>query len=272
MTTAWLLRQRSIPDLGIDFAAVSPGRVAGLTADELARTALPLGRETVELGELFEVVARGGDGPELRIEGDCRRLHGIGRGMDGGRIVVDGPVGDYLGAEMTAGEIRVDGDAGLLAACALAGGRIEIGGDVGDFAASSLPGATDGMRGGVLVVRGDAGARFGDRMRRGTAVVHGAVGDFLASRMVAGTIAVGAAVGEHPAFGMRRGTLVFAGDKPRVPDTFSPTAHDIGVFWALLARSLAPFGGAFDGLGGRLPGRVVGDLAVDGKGEWLLPA
>ncbi|MCB1917008.1 MAG: formylmethanofuran dehydrogenase subunit C [Rhodocyclaceae bacterium] len=272
MSEAWLLRQRSVPALGVDFSAVSPSRVAALSADEVARLTVPMGREAVALGELFEVVVRKGDGPALRIEGDCSRLHGIGRGMDGGRIVVDGPVGDYLGAEMTAGEIRVDGDAGALAACALAGGRIEIGGDVGDFAASALPGAMDGMRGGVLVVRGSAGKRFGDRMRRGTAVVHGAVGDFLASRMVAGTIALAGAVGEHPGFGMRRGTLVFAGDRPRVPDTFSPTGHDIRVFWALLARSLAAFGAPFGGLAGRLPERVVGDLGADGKGEWLLPA
>ncbi|MCB1908161.1 MAG: formylmethanofuran dehydrogenase subunit C [Rhodocyclaceae bacterium] len=272
MSASWLLRQRSVPPLGVDFAAVLPTRVAELSAAGLSRLALPIGRDTVALGELFDVAAGDGDLPGLRIEGDCRRLHGIGRGMDGGRIVVDGPVGDYLGAEMTAGEIRVDGDAGLLAACALAGGRIEIGGDVGDFAASALPGAIDGMRGGVLVVRGNAGARFGDRMRRGSAVIHGRAGDFLASRMVAGTIALAGEIGAHPGFGMRRGTLVFAGDRPRVPDTFAPTGHDICVFWALLARSLAPFGEPFDALAGRPPERVVGDLGVDGKGEWLLPA
>ncbi len=272
MSKAFLLKQIEIPALGVDLAGVLPQAFADLTPAQLAQTKLALGRESVELGELFRVSALACEGPELRIEGDCRRLHGIGRGMAGGRIVVEGPVGDYLGAEMQGGEIRVDGGAGALAGCAMAGGRIEVGGDVGDFAASALPGAMDGMRGGVLVVRGNAGDRCGDRMRRGVAVIHGHAGDFLASRMVAGTIALAGPAGAHPGFGMRRGTLVFAGPQPSVPDTFSPTHHDIRVFWALLARSLGAFGAPFDGLAACSVKRVVGDLGSDGKGEWLLPA
>lgn len=272
MSLAFLLRQRALPPLGLDVAGLAPATLAGLGPGELARRVLELGRDRVELGELFDVSALAGEFPELRFEGDCRRLHGIGRGMKTGRIHVEGPVGDYLGAEMSGGEIQVSGNAGELAACAMAGGRIEIGGDVGDFAASALPGAMDGMRGGVLVVRGDAGDRFGDRMRRGVAVIHGRAGDFFASRMVAGTIALAGAAGAHPGYAMRRGTLVFAGPQPPIPATFSPTAHDIRVLWALLARSLASFGAPFAGLASRCPGRVVGDLGAEGKGEWLLPA
>jgi len=272
MSQACLLRLKAALPVAVDASDLLPGRLASLSIDEIARLPLELGRDEVALGELFDIVLREADTAELRFEGDCRKLHGIGRAMDAGRIVVDGPVGDQLGAEMRGGEIQVCGDAGDLAGGAMAGGRIEIGGNVGDFAASTLPGAMDGMRGGVLVVRGHAGDRFGDRMRRGVAVVHGRVGDFLASRMVAGTIALAGEAGAHPGHGMRRGTLVFAGPQPRVPDTFSATHHDTRVFWALLARSLAPFGAPFEGLAGRCPARVVGDLGADGKGEWLLPA
>lgn len=271
MSNGFRLKLATRPPLCVDLAGVLPAALAGLSVDAVSRLPLALGRETIELGEVFQVAALPGDAAELRIEGDCGRIHGIGRGMAEGRIVVDGAVGDYLGAEMRGGEIQVCGDAGALAACAMAGGRIEVGGRVGDFAASTRPGEMDGMRGGVLVVRGDAGERFGDRMRRGVAVVHGRCGDFLASRMVAGTIAVAGETGAHPGFGMRRGSLVFAGPAPRVPDTFSPTHHDIQVFWALLARSLAAFGAPFDGLAARRPKRFVGDLGAEGKGEWLLP-
>ena len=89
--------------------------------------------------------------------------------------------------------------------------------------------------------------------------------------MVAGTIAVGGRVGAHCGYGMRRGTLVFAGPPPAVPPTFVSTHQDIVVFWTLLRRSLAYHGGRFAALPARAPHRLVGDLAVDGKGEWLLP-
>ena len=153
----------------------------------------------------------------------------------------------------------------------MAGGLIEVAADVGDFAAGALPGSMDGMRGGTLIVRGNAGARCGDRMRRGTVVLHADAGDFLASRMVAGTIAIAGRVGAHCGYGMRRGTLVFAGPPPAVPPTFVATHQDIVVFWTLLRRSLAYHGGPFAALPASAPRRLVGDLAVDGKGEWLLP-
>ncbi len=85
-----------------------------------------------------------------------------------------------------------------------------------------------------------------------------------------GTIAVAGRVGAHCGYGMRRGTLVFAGPQPPAPPTFVATQHDIAVFWALLRRSLAYHGGLFASLPAPAPRRLVGDLAVDGKGEWLL--
>jgi len=271
MSTAFHLRLRAQPALRLELAGLTPTAVAGEGASELARRALWHGNEQLPLGEFFDVVARPGDVPTLVFEGDLSRCDGVGRAMDGGALVVDGDVGDYLGAQLAGGEIRVSGSAGLLAACEMAGGRLEVGGDVGDYAANALPGDMDGMRGGLFIVRGNAGARFGDRMRRGTALVFGAAGDFLASRMVAGTIAVAGEVGAHCGYGMRRGSLVFAGTPPAIPPTFAATGHDIRVFWALLTRSLAAHGGPFADLPARRPRRLVGDLAADGKGEWLLP-
>ena len=309
-TRGWCLRLKAQPDFRVDFGGVLPARLAGMTADEVARVEVRHGNQMLALGELFDIAALGGGAsdpgeagagaagatnppgagassgtppaataearaeppPELRLEGDLSRFDAIGHGLDGGVLHISGRVGDRLGLSMRGGEIRVNGAAGQLAGCEMAGGLIEVAADVGDFAAGALPGSMDGMRGGSLIVRGHAGARCGDRMRRGTVVLHGDAGDFLASRMVAGTIAVAGRVGAHCGYGMRRGTLVFAGPPPVVPPTFVATHHDIVVFWTLLRRSLAYHGGRFAALPARAPSRLVGDLAVDGKGEWLLPA
>jgi formylmethanofuran dehydrogenase subunit C len=264
------LRLRAQPAFRVDLSPLSPAALAGCSAAEVARLTVRHGNEHIALGELFYVATVAVEAPELHLEGDLSRFDRIGQGMDGGRLSIVGGAGDYVGAAMRGGEIVVDGRVGHLAACEMAGGRVEVRGDVGDFAAGALPGSMDGMRGGTLVVRGNAGARFGDRMRRGTAVVLGDVGDFCASRMVAGTIALAGRTGTHCGYGMRRGTLVFAGPAPAVPPTFADTAHDIGVIWALLRRSLAAHGGALAALPAAVPRRAVGDLAADGKGEWLI--
>jgi formylmethanofuran dehydrogenase subunit C len=108
-------------------------------------------------------------------------------------------------------------------------------------------------------------------MRRGTLVVHGDAGDFAASRMVAGTLAIGGACGAHAGWGMRRGSVVFAGAAPAVAATFADLASDADVFWQLLARDLARFGPPFSDLPRRQVARFAGDLAVQGKGELLVP-
>ncbi len=302
-TRGWCLRLKAQPDFRVDFGGVLPARLAGMTADEVARVEVRHGNAMLALGELFDIATLDGEvgagaadainqsvveassgmhpaattqghaepPSELRLEGDLSRFDAIGQGLDGGVLRIDGAVGDRLGLSMRAGDIRVQGAAGQLAGCEMAGGLIEIAGDVGDFAAGVLPGSMDGMRGGTLIVRGNAGARCGDRMRRGTVVLHGDAGDFLASRLVAGTIAVAGRVGAHCGYGMRRGTLVFAGPPPAAPSSFVSTHQDIVVFWTLLRRSLAYHGGRFAALPECAPRRLVGDLAVDGKGEWLLP-
>jgi formylmethanofuran dehydrogenase subunit C len=303
-TRGWCLRLKAQPDFRVDFGGVVPARLAGMTSEEVARVEVRHGNGLLALGELFAIAALGGGAGdpgatcatsragagastdtaamsaaestpepalELRLEGDLSRFDAIGQGLDGGVLRIAGAVGDRLGLAMRGGEIHVHGAAGQLAGCEMAGGLIEVTGDVGDFAAGALPGSMDGMRGGTLIVRGKAGARCGDRMRRGTVVVHGDAGDFLASRMVAGTIAVAGRVGAHCGYGMRRGTLVFAGPPPTVPPTFVATHQDIVVFWTLLRRSLAYHGGPFAALPAHAPRRLVGDLAADGRGEWLLP-
>jgi len=258
--------------LRLDVRSLAPATLAALAPGDIERLRLPCGNQLLPLGELFGVARTAADGDhELRLAGDLSHVDRIGWQLPGGRIVVDGPAGDYLGALMRGGEIEAKGDAGLLAACEMAGGRLNIAGDAGDFAASPLPGSMDGMRGGTLVVRGHAGERFGDRMRRGTALVLGNAGDFLASRMVAGTIGIGGSTGAHVGFGMRRGTVVFAGSAVAVPGpTFVPLVAGAPVFWQLLARDLARHGGVFAALPQRHIARYAGDVSAGGKGELIV--
>jgi formylmethanofuran dehydrogenase subunit C len=262
------LKLRQAPDLRLDLRGLQPG-----LRDMAAIERLPLaqGRHFVALAEFFSVSAVDDGQNLLQLEGDLSRCDRLGWQLDGGRIQVEGDVGDYAGAGMRAGELRINGHAGLLAACEMSGGRLEVQGNVGDHAASGQPGSMDGMRGGTFVVHGNAGQRFGDRMRRGTALVFGDVGDFLASRMVAGSIAVGGRVGAHVGYGMRRGSLVFAGAVPAIAPTFVPAVADALVFWQLLARDLALHGGPFTPLPSRRIQRHLGDLAAGGKGELIIP-
>jgi len=270
MTTR-VLTLRHAPHLRIDARTLQPAALAALSPPEIETLQLFLGREPIALAELFDVrLGDDADEATLILDGDLSRFDAVGAGLAGGRLEVHGPVGDSAGLGMSDGVLHIRGSARDLAGCSLRGGWLEVDGDIGDFGAGALPGDLDGMRGGTLCVHGRAGARLGDRMRRGTVVVHGDCGDFAASRMVAGTLALGGRCGAHPAWGMRRGSLLFAGAVPALPPSFVPVAAEAVVFWQLLARELAHFGGPFAGLPQRAVERHAGDLAVQGHGELLI--
>ena len=263
---------RQTPTLRVDARALTPLSLAGLSMHEVERVPLPHGLDSLPVAELFTVqqIDDAADAT-LVLDGDLSRFDYIGAALAGGALHVHGPVGDCAGLGMEGGRLVVDGSARDLTGCTMRGGWLEVTGNIGDFGASGLPGELDGMRGGTLLVRGDAGARLADRMRRGTVVVHGNAGDFLASRMVAGTLALAGRCGAHAAWGMRRGSLVFAGPTPALSATFVPVGANADVFWQLLARDLARFGEPFATLPRRRPVRHAGDLAVQGKGELILP-
>jgi len=263
--SGWTLRLKQQPALRVDLRGVTP---KALAAGDAERVPVGHGNRLVPLAEFFALEPRADD--DLVFAADLARFDRVGWQLDGGRIVVEGDVGDYAGAAMGAGTLQVQGSARDLVGCEMAGGRIAIGGHAGDFVASTLPGSMDGMRGGTITIAGGAGVRLGDRMRRGTVVVHGDVGDFVGSRLVAGTIAIGGRCGAHGGYGMRRGSIVFAGSAPAAPPAFVPANAEAPVFWQLLARDLALHGGAFAGLAARAAGRHLGDLAADGKGEWIV--
>ena len=268
--SGYRLTLKQAPTLRIDARKLQPSALATLTSSDVERIQLPHGRDTLAVGELFNVQSN--NDTTLTLEGDLTRFDHIGCCLTDGELRVNGSVGNYAGAGMSGGRLTINGSASDFTACAMRGGWLELRGDTGDLAASALPGDMDGMRGGTLVLRGNAGSRLADRMRRGNVIVCGDAGDFMASRLVAGTIALAGRCGAHPAYGMRRGSIVFAGIAPAIAPTFLPLHSNADVFWQLLARDLARFGGAFEGLAKRRVARYAGDLAVLGKGELLLPA
>lgn len=253
----------------VDLSQLSPAALAGLDEGAVARLTVPYGTGRMALGELFEVKREEAD--VLVLSGDPR-LDFVGAKLDGGAILVEGPVGALAGAGMTGGHLKIAGDAGDGLASGLEGGSIEVTGSAGARLGGALPGERAGMRGGMVQVFGSAGAQLGARMRGGLVLVAGDAGPDAAFDLIAGTLAVAGKLGPGAGAGMRRGTLLLA----RAPEAAAPGfvengAHDL-VMLALLSRRVPQIAALF---GGVLSGRVarrVGDRLAGGEGEMLVLA
>jgi formylmethanofuran dehydrogenase subunit C len=258
------------PPVRLAVDGLIPERLAGLPAAAIERLPLALGNRRQCVADWFRVEPT--DDAAIEIEGDCRRLDKIGGGMAAGSLTIRGDVGAYLGIGLSGGTIDVAGNADYGAATDMRGGMLRIAGDAGDAVGGALPGALGGMRDGTVLVVGRAGAETGRRMRRGLIVVGGDAGTACGAEMVAGTILVGGRTGTLAGAAMRRGTIIALGGAARVGATFADCGvHDL-VFLRLLARHLAAFGlGTLAARLGPLR-RWVGDAAVGGTGEMLVPA
>ena len=271
MSGGWRLTLRERPPLPVEVGALNPEALAKLSAAELERLPLALGRRSLPLAELMKV--EGAPGPRLVFAGDgCDRLDGVGRELALGLIVVEGDAGHDTAAGQTAGQIQIAGSVRDHAATGIQGGLLEIGGSAGALLGAPPPGERLGLRGGLVTIGGSVGERAGDRMRRGMIFVAGDAGPACGARMVAGTIAVAGRLGALPGLRMRRGTLIAAGASAGVPHTFADTGRADLTIFKLLARRL---GAAAPWIARLLTAaplrRLSGDLAVDGKGEILLP-
>ena len=189
-----------------DGAVLRADTLGMLDRDTLAATRMRIGRVHVPLGEVFDIV--GSAGQRLTVRG-APPLDHVGEGMANGELVIEGDVGDDLGASMKGGTIRVTGDAGA-----------RVGG----------PSATSrrGMTGGRMVIQGNAGDYLGLRMRRGWIVVGGRAGKSPGYRMLAGTIALGGGPADHPGLEMRRGSILLL--DPRAEVTTSAAMRELGTF------------------------------------------
>ena len=200
------LTLRAAPAARVWAAVLTPGRLQGLAASEVAALTVRCGREMVAVGEMFEVAGIADE--QLVLRGELRRVDGIGMAMESGRVLVEGGCGHHLGARMSGGEIAVRGSAGDWAGAEMAGGVLRISGDAGARLGAAYPGARAGMTGGEIIVSGNAGQEAGAGMRRGLVAVRGRTGSGAGLRMLAGTVIALDGIGAEAGLGNKRGSLV----------------------------------------------------------------
>jgi formylmethanofuran dehydrogenase subunit C len=253
----------------LEVDGVAADRFAEL--DERSIAALPvwIDRREARVGDFFDV--QGGRSDRVRVEGATARVCGLGAGMRGGELVIDGDAGDGVAAHMTGGSVTVTGRAGDEAGLAMSGGTLHIHGAAGDRVGGVPPGAARGMTGGEIVVGRGAGDDVAARARRGLVVIGGGVGHAAARAMIAGTLVVfGGALGEAGR-GSKRGSVVAVGAVP-VPSTYRyACTYEPPWIRLLMSYLTRRYGLAIDARvrDGRYQ-RYCGDLIAPGKGEILL--
>ncbi|HEY0776756.1 MAG TPA: formylmethanofuran dehydrogenase subunit C [Gemmatirosa sp.] len=269
MSDVVTLTLRTAPDGPLDLdGAVTPDRLALLGEREIAALAMWDGARAARLGDFFTV--EGERAGRVRVVGATAALDGLGAGMAGGELLVDGDAGQRAGAGMTGGALRVTGNVGDDAGAAMSGGSLHVDGRAGDRLGAATPGATRGMTGGEIVVRGSAGDEAGARARRGLIVVGGDVGARGARAMIAGSLVVLGRAGASTGVGSKRGSVIAVGgaDVPatyRYACTFEPPHVRLTMTYLRRRYALSVDDGA---VAGRYR-RYCGDAGTLGKGEIL---
>lgn len=253
----------------IEVEGILPDRLAGLSEAEIDALPVWLGREQIQLADLFRVRIESGDDLTLRWTGSLTNVHWIGAGLKTGNLEIDSPAGRHVGSQMIAGSIIVRGSVGDFAGTEMRGGLLKINGDAGNHLGGCYPGSRLGMNGGEIVVGGNAGQGVGEWMRRGLIAVAGSVDRLCGWNMLAGSIIVGGHCGGECGSGMIRGTIVQLGSKPA---PLTPTFVAGGVYQggalSLLAKRLNELG--FDDYTSLLndPFQMFhGDQLCGGRGE-----
>lgn len=263
------LRYRGDTTVPLEAECISPDRLRGKTATEVAAEMVFHGNRQVPLGEFFQIEGNADDG-EVVVEGDCSRVKWMGAEMTTGRLRIDGRVGMHLGSEMRGGVIEVHGDAGDWVGAEMRGGRIHVRGRAGHLVGAAYRGSRRGMRGGAILIEGAVGNEIGASMRRGLIAVGGDCGDFPGVSFIAGSIFLFGSVGWRPAAEMKRGTLALFGPCPPLLPSFRFTCDYRPVFIDVYLRQLRAWG--FQAAQRDFPGvfrRYCGDLVSLGKGEIL---
>lgn len=237
MTLTLTLREE--PAAPVRVHGLTPDRLARLSRPEIERLELRHGNRRGAVGDLFAVSGDGED--DVRIEGDLRRVAGLGAGMAAGRLEIDGHAGAHAGAGMRGGELVVSGDAGDFAGAEMEGGRLVVRGSAGRRVGGAYAGSRAGMRGGELLVHGDAGDEAGAGLRRGLIAVAGRTGAAAGLSALAGTIVAIGPLGAHPGAGMRRASIVTM-TPPALPPAYAEATAYRPLFVRLILRRLRDLG------------------------------
>ena len=260
-----------MPRLNADL--LTPEYCCDLSEKQLANKTLTSSDGDIAIGDLFKIEKD--SSKSLLISGDCEQFDYIGAKLHDGELKVEGSVGDYAAADMRGGRLEVTGNVGHYTACGMSGGTVIVGADSGDATGGASIGAVQGMSGGSVLVLGNAGDRTANLMRRGLVVVRGNNGDYAAANMKAGNLVVLKRNGNHCAYGMHRGTVLLsdASDAENLGDTFINQPYNYNMdFLILLYKYIEQLSPALQNLPRKkLIRRYIGDLAVAGKGEVLVP-
>ncbi len=207
------------PETILEVFSITPESIQNAKPEDILRQPIRLGNTATEIGEWFSV---SGDGSDLHHiwNGDLSRVHGIGYQMSGGRIQVNGDVGNHLGSRMTGGTIHTRGTAGHYTGAEMRGGLIQIQGNVGHGTGSAYDGGRLGQNGGAILVQGSAGQDVGRAMRRGLIGIGGKAQQRCGFTMRAGTIMVCGGVTEQAGLEMVRGTIMLGGTPPPLATRF----------------------------------------------------
>lgn len=227
------------PTVPLEAAALSPAKMSGLDAAQVAALPVMHGNEQLSVGDFFTV--QGVSDTDFRLEGDLSRVKHIASGMAGGTLLVDGSAGAHLATGMSGGTVTVNGDVGDWLAPEMCGGRIVVKGNAGHMLGSAHRGSRIGILGGEIIVFGNVGNEAGNSMRRGLIAIGGNAGDFTGVNMIAGSVFVLGELGIRTGAGMKRGTIVSMHDAPLLP-TFRYACTYDPVFLGQYLRYLARIG------------------------------
>jgi formylmethanofuran dehydrogenase subunit C len=255
-----VLKLKGPLDLPLEADTVTPSHFAGKKLEAIRELPVLQGNRTLPLKEFFDITGRTGktvDETEVVVSGDLRKVKMIGKGMDGGRVTVEGNVGMYLGAEMISGRIVVNGSVDAWAAAEMQGGNIQINGNAGDYLCAGLRGSADGMTGGRVYVAGDVGREMASHMRKGFIAVRGNVGAMAAARMKGGSIVIVGNVAERLGVEATRGMIFVLGKIDSVLPTYRLSGRSEREFVSYYIRYLKS----------RRPDFVTEDISADE--EWM---
>ena len=217
MSAVVALELRGPVDGVVETDGVTADRFAALGVREIAALPAWAGTRQGALGDFFKV--RGERSARVCVLGSVANVNGLGAGMAGGELIIDGDAGDRVGAGMTGGVVDVRGNVRDNAGAAMGGGVLRVSGNAGDRLGAATPGAFRRMTGGEIVVSGSAGSEAASRTRRGLVVVGGDTGSFAARAMIAGTLVVLGRTGAEPGRSSKRGTIIAVGGID-VPGTY----------------------------------------------------
>ena len=239
------------------------------------------GNHTGLLSDYFEIEGSAAEDRTVCFSGNLKNVFGIGQGMSGGTIEVQGDTGPFVGRRMSGGKIIVDGDVDDYLGAEMTGGQIVVRGNAGNYVGANAPGCKFGMNRGTIFISGSAGGSLGRSMRRGTIVVQGAVGPLCGWEMLAGTIVVFGSAGDHAGLDMRRGTIILAGEpaksfnaSPAFVEGSTLNSQTVAMIGAWLKQSETEM------LPEEIDQRLLkpkflqwhGDVNEGGRGEIFLPA